>query len=124
MAQALHGTSGRRVLFVGIAMKDYSDDVTVSPAVVLARTLKDMGAVVHVLDDIADIPAGFDRETDLRAAVRWAQAAVLPIRQSGVDYEMLRELVLEAQGGLCVCDFRGIFRDDPGFAGQPWYMRL
>jgi len=124
MSQALHGTSGRRVLFVGIAMKDYSDDVTVSPAVALARTLEEAGAVVHVLDDVADVPAGFDRETDLSAAVRWAEAVVLPIRQSGVDYDTLRELVLGTQGRLHVCDFRGIFRDDPAFTGQPWYMRL
>ena len=124
MAQALHGTSGRRVLFVGIAMKDYSDDVTVSPAAVLARTLKDMGSVVHVLDDIAEVPPGFDRETDLRGAAAWAEAIVLPIRQSGVNYDTLRELLLETPGRLCVCDFRGIFRDDPDFAGQPWYMRL
>jgi len=111
MSQALHGTSGRRVLFVGIAMKDYSDDVTVSPAVALARTLEEAGAVVHVLDDVADVPAGFDRETDLSAAVRWAEAVVLPIRQSGVDYDMLRRLVLGVEGRLCVCDFRGIFRE-------------
>ena len=124
MAQALHGTSGRRVLFVGIAMKDYSDDVTVSPAVALARTLEEAGAVVHVLDAVADVPARFDRETDLSAAVRWAEAVVLPIRQSGVDYDMLRRLVLGVEGRLCVCDFRGIFRDDPAFTGQPWYMHL
>jgi UDP-N-acetyl-D-mannosaminuronic acid dehydrogenase len=124
MAQALHGTSGRRGLFGGIAMKDNSDDVTVSPAAVLARTLKDMGSVVHVLDDIAEVPPGFDRETDLRGAAAWAEAIVLPIRQSGVNYDTLRELLLETPGRLCVCDFRGIFRDDPDFAGQPWYMRL
>jgi UDP-N-acetyl-D-mannosaminuronic acid dehydrogenase len=124
MAGRMSGLEGKRVLFVGIAMKDYSDDVTVSPAVDLATALVEAGAEVHVLDSIAEAPAEFGREKDIEAGSSWADAIVLPIRQSHVDYEGLKTAVAAAAGRLILFDFRGVFEHDGDVLQQPWYVRL
>jgi UDP-N-acetyl-D-mannosaminuronic acid dehydrogenase len=124
MAGRMGGLEGKRVLFVGIAMKDYSDDVTVSPAVDLATALVKAGAEVHVLDTIAEAPGEFGRETDIEAGSSWADAIVLPIRQSHVDYEGLKTAVAAAAGRLVLFDFRGVFEHDGDVLQQPWYVRL
>ena len=120
----MSGLEGKHVLFIGIAMKDYSDDVTVSPAVDLARALAKAGAQVRVLDSIAEAPREFGRETDIDAGCLWANAVVLPIRQSNVDYEGLKKLVVAAAGRVILCDFMGVFEHDADVLQQPWYVRL
>jgi UDP-N-acetyl-D-mannosaminuronate dehydrogenase len=112
------------VLFVGIAMKDYSDDITGSPAVDLATALVKAGAEVRVLDSIAEAPREFRRETDINAGSLWADALVLPIRQANVDYERVKKVALAAAGRLILCDFRGVFEHDAEVLEQPWYVRL
>jgi UDP-N-acetyl-D-mannosaminuronic acid dehydrogenase len=124
MSRRMGGLAGRHVLFVGIAMKDCSDDVTVSPAVDLARALTKAGAEVRVLDSIAEAPREFGRETDIDAGCLWANAVVLPIRQSNVDYGGLKKLVVAAAGRVILCDFRGVFEHDADVLQQPWYVRL
>lgn len=124
MARSMCGLEGKRILFVGIAMKDYSDDVTVSPAVDLATALAKAGAEVHVLDTIAEAPREFGRETDIETGSSWADAIVLPIRQSHVDYETLKTVVAAAAGRLVLFDFRGVFEHDGDVLQQPWYVRL
>ncbi|HWQ21554.1 MAG TPA: nucleotide sugar dehydrogenase [Clostridia bacterium] len=124
MVASMGGLAGKHILFVGIAMKDYSDDVTVSPAVDLAAALVEAGAEVHVLDTIAEAPIGLQRETDVDAGSSWADAIVLPIRQSHIDYGRLKTLVAEAAGRLVLFDFRGVFEHDNEVLDQPWYVRL
>lgn len=124
MSSRMGGLAGKRVLFIGIAMKDYSDDVTVSPAVDLARALANAGAEVRVLDSIAEVPREFGRETDIDAASLWADALVLPIRQGNVDYGHVKKAVVAAAGRLILCDFRGVFEHDGDVLRQPWYVRL
>jgi len=124
MSRRMSGLAGKHVLFVGIAMKDYSDDITVSPAVDLARALAKAGAQVHVVDSIAEAPREFGREMDIDAGCLWADAVVLPIRQGNVDYEGLKKLVVAAAGRVILCDFRGVFEHDADVLQQPWYVRL
>jgi UDP-N-acetyl-D-mannosaminuronic acid dehydrogenase len=124
MASAMGGLAGKHVLFVGIAMKDYSDDVSVSPAVDLASALVEAGAEVRVFDSIAEAPREFGHETDIDAGSAWADALVLPIRQTSVDYEHIKEIAMAAAGHLTLCDFRGVFEHDGEVLGQPWYVRL
>ena len=124
MDARMGGLIGRHVLFIGIAMKDYSDDVTVSPAVDLAAALVKAGAEVHVLDSVADAPNGLGRETDVDVGSSWADAIVLPIRQSHVDYERLKTTVAEAAGRIVLFDFRGVFEHDSDVLQQTWYARL
>jgi UDP-N-acetyl-D-mannosaminuronate dehydrogenase len=118
------GLGGKHVLFVGIAMKDYSDDVTLSPAVDLATALAKAGAEVRVLDSIAEAPREFGRETDIDAGSLWADALVLPIRQANVDYERVKKMAMAAAGRLILYDFRGVFEHDGDVFQQPWYVRL
>jgi UDP-N-acetyl-D-mannosaminuronic acid dehydrogenase len=124
MARAMRGLAGRHILFVGIAMKDYSDDVSVSPAVDLASALVEAGAEVRVFDRIAEAPREFAHETDIDAGSSWADALVLPIRQANVDYEHIKRMAMTAAGRLTLCDFRGVFEHDDDVLGQPWYVRL
>ncbi|RIE06201.1 nucleotide sugar dehydrogenase [Candidatus Cryosericum terrychapinii] len=124
MSRRMGGLAGKHVLFVGIAMKDYSDDVTGSPAVDLATALAKAGAEVRVLDSVAEVPREFGRETDIDAGSLWANALVLPIRQGNVDYERVKKLVVVAAGRLILCDFRGVFEHDADVLQQPWYVRL
>jgi UDP-N-acetyl-D-mannosaminuronic acid dehydrogenase len=124
MSRRMGGLTGKHVLFVGIAMKDYSDDVTGSPAVDLATALVQVGAEVRVLDSIAETPREFGRETDIDAGSLWADALVLPIRQANVDYERLKKLVVAATGRVILCDFRGVFEHDADVLQQSWYVRL
>lgn len=124
ISRRMGGLVGKHVLFVGIAMKDYSDDVTVSPAVDLATALARAGAEVRVLDSIAEAPREFGRETDIEAGSLWADALVLPIRQGNVDYERLKKAVVAEAGRLILCDFRGVFEHDGDVLQQPWYVRL
>lgn len=124
MSRKIGGLAGKHVLFIGIAMKDYSDDVTVSPAVDLATTLAEAGAEVRVLDSIAEVPQRFRREMDIDAGSLWADALVLPIRQSNVDYEHVKDVAMAAAGRLILCDFRGVFEQDTDLLRQSWYVRL
>ena len=124
MSRRLGGLAGKHVLFVGIAMKDYSDDVSGSPAVDLATALATAGAEVHVLDNIAEVPREFAREMDIDAGSLWADALVLPIRQGNVDYERVKKAVVAAAGRLILCDFRGVFEHDDDVLQQPWYVCL
>jgi len=124
MSSKMGGLAGKHVLFVGIAMKDYSDDVSVSPAVDLAMALGKAGAEVRVLDSIAETPEGFECEKDLDAGSSWADALVLPIRQANVDYGQVKSITLAAAGRLVLCDFRGVFEHDADVLKQPWYVRL
>jgi UDP-N-acetyl-D-mannosaminuronic acid dehydrogenase len=124
MSRRMGGLDSKHVLFVGIAMKDYSDDVTVSPAVDLARALAKAGAEVHVLDSVAEAPREFGREMDIDAGCLWADAVVLPIRQGNVDYERVKKLVIAAAGRVILCDFRGVFEHDADVLQQLWYVRL
>jgi nucleotide sugar dehydrogenase len=124
MSRRLGGLAGKHVLFVGIAMKDYSDDVSASPAVDLATALAKAGAEVRVLDSIAEVPREFGRETDIDAGSLWADALVLPILQSNVDYERVKKLLVAAAGRVILCDFRGVFEHDADVLQQPWYVRL
>jgi UDP-N-acetyl-D-mannosaminuronic acid dehydrogenase len=124
IARRVGGISGKHVLFVGIAMKDYSDDVTVSPAVDLAAALARAGAEVRVLDDVASVPEQFGREATLEAALTWAEVVVLPILQTGVDYERLKALVMNADGRIILGDFRGVYEGQEDVQRQPWYVRL
>ncbi len=124
MSRRMGGLAGKHVLFVGIAMKDYSDDVSVSPAVDLATALATAGAEVHVLDSIAEVPREFGRETDIDAGSLWADVLVLPIRQGNVDYERVKKAVVAAAGRLILCDFRGVFEHDDDVLQQPWYVPL
>ncbi len=124
MSRKMGGLTGKHVLFVGIAMKDYSDDVSVSPAVDLAVALAKAGAEVHVLDSIAETPKEFQCEKDIDAGSLWADALVLPIRQANVDYGHLKSVALAAAGRLILCDFRGVFEHDADVLEQPWYVRL
>jgi UDP-N-acetyl-D-mannosaminuronic acid dehydrogenase len=124
MSRRMGGLAGKHVLFVGIAMKDYSDDVTVSPAVDLAKALAKAGAEVRVLDSVAEAPKEFGCETDIDAGCLWADAVVLPIRQGNVDYERVKKLVVAAAGRVTLCDFRGVFEHDADVLQQLWYVRL
>ena len=124
MSRRMGGLAGKHILFIGIAMKDYSDDVTVSPAVDLAKALAKAGAEVRVLDSVAGVPKEFGSETDIDAGSLWADALVLPIRQSNVDYERIKKAVVTAAGRLILCDFRGVFEHDNDVLQQPWYVRL
>ncbi|MHB8071286.1 MAG: nucleotide sugar dehydrogenase [Candidatus Cryosericum sp.] len=124
MSATLHGLSGKRVLFVGIAMKDFSDDITVSPAVDLARELARQGATVRILDSVADVPAGFDRESELEAGCAWAEALVLPIQQANVDYAHMKDVLNTVHGRITLFDFRGVFEHDVDVLGKSWYVRL
>jgi UDP-N-acetyl-D-mannosaminuronic acid dehydrogenase len=124
MASRMGGLAGKHVLFFGIAMKDYSDDITVSPAVDLAAALAKAGAEVRVFDGIAEAPRDFGRETDIDAGSLWADALVLPIRQTNVDYERIKKTVMAAAGRLTLFDFRGVFEHDGDVLAQPWYVRL
>ena len=124
MSRRIGELAGKHVLFVGIAMKDYSDDVTGSPAVDLAMALTKAGSEVRVLDSIAEAPREFGRETDIDAGSSWADALVLPIRQGNVDYEHVKNAVAAAAGRLILFDFRGVFEHDADVLQQPWYVRL
>jgi len=124
MSTTLHGLEGKHVLVVGIAMKDFSDDITVSPAVDLARELVRQGADVRVLDSIAETPAEFSREADLDGGCIWANALVLPIQQGNVEYNHLKDIVKAAAGRITLFDFRGVYEHDADVLRQPWYMRL
>lgn len=124
MSTTLHGLAGRHVLVVGIAMKDFSDDVTVSPAVDLARELVRQRADVRVLDSVAEAPAEFSREADLDAGCVWADALVLPIQQGNVRYSHLKDTVKAAAGRITLFDFRGVYEHDADVLQQPWYVRL
>lgn len=124
IARRVGGVSGKHILFVGIAMKDYSDDVTVSPAVDLADALTKAGAKVRVLDGVAEAPARFDRENDMDAALSWAEVVVLPIRQNGIDYERMKSIIATADGRIILCDFRGVYEQQEDVLIQPWYVRL
>jgi UDP-glucose 6-dehydrogenase len=124
MSRRMSGLEGKHVLFIGIAMKDYSDDVTVSPAVDLARALAKAGADVHVLDSVAEAPREFGREMDIDTGCLWADTVVLPIRQGNVDYERVKKLVVAAAGRVTLCDFRGVFEHDADVLQQLWYVRL
>lgn len=124
MSAVLHGLSGRHVLIAGIAMKDFSDDITVSPAVDLVRELLRQGASVRVLDSIAEAPAEFDREADLDAGCGWADALVLPIQQGNVQYGHIKETVIAADGRITLFDFRGVFEHDTDVLRRSWYVRL
>ena len=124
MAARMGGLVGKHVLFIGIAMKDYSDDVTVSPAVDLAAALVKAGAEVHVLDTIAEAPKSYERETDINTGSSWADAIVLPIRQGHVDYDHVKSAVAQAAGRIVLFDFRGVFEHDSDVLQQAWYARL
>jgi UDP-N-acetyl-D-mannosaminuronic acid dehydrogenase len=124
MSATLHGLSGKHVLFVGIAMKDFSDDITVSPAVDLARELSRQGATVRILDSVADVPAGFERESELEAGCVWADALVLPIQQANVDYARMKDTLNTAHGRVTLFDFRGVFEHDADVLQKSWYVRL
>ncbi len=120
----LGGISGKHLLFVGIAMKDFSDDITVSPAVDLARELARRGASIHVLDSVAEVPAEFVRETELNSGCAWADALILPIQQGNVDYNRVKDIISTAAGRITLFDFRGIFEHDAEVVHQRWYARL
>ncbi|MCE5193263.1 MAG: nucleotide sugar dehydrogenase [Candidatus Cryosericum sp.] len=124
ISKRMGGLDGKHILFIGIAMKDYSDDVSVSPAVNLANVILKAGADVAVLDEVADTPTFLRRESDLEHAVCWADGVVLPILQSGVDYEHVRQLVMDAHGRIVLYDFRGVYEQDQATLEQPWYVRL
>ncbi len=124
ISRRMDGLGGKHILFIGIAMKDYSDDVSVSPAVDLAQAILNAGAEVRVYDEVADTPALLRRESDLEQALRWANAVVLPILQSGVDYERVKQLILAANGRIVLCDFRGVYEQHQDILRQPWYVRL
>lgn len=122
ISRRLGGLPGKRVLIIGIAMKDYSDDVTVSPAVGLAQALFEDGADVHVVDPIAAVPAPLVRDRDVQEALKHADAVVLPIRQSGIDYENLKQEILAQDGRILLCDFRGVYEQQQDLRSQSWYM--
>ncbi len=124
MAQKLGSLADKHVLMIGIAMKDFSDDVTVSPAVDLGKALLAKKASVHVLDSIAEIPSAFDREDSLEDGFAWADAVILPIKQGDVDYDQLKQLLFKAGGKKLLFDFRGIFEHDQELLAAPWYVRL
>ncbi len=124
ISDILHGLAGKRILMVGIAMKDFSDDITVSPAADLARELVRGGADMHVLDDIAETPAEFTRETEAENGCAWADALVLPIQQGNVDYDRIKHAVQAAAGRITLFDFRGIFEHDADILHESWYVRL
>jgi nucleotide sugar dehydrogenase len=124
ISATLHGLAGKHVLFVGIAMKDLSDDVTVSPAVDLARELARKDAIVHVLDSVAEAPAEFAREAEIDGGCAWADALVLPIRQGDINYDHIKDTVLAAAGRITLFDFRGVFEHDTDVLHQSWYIGL
>jgi nucleotide sugar dehydrogenase len=124
ISATLRGLAGKHVLFVGIAMKDLSDDVTVSPAVDLARELARKGAIVHVLDSVAEAPPEFTRAAEIDAGCAWADALVLPIRQGNVNYDHIKDTVRAAVGRITLFDFRGVFEHDADVVHQAWYIRL
>jgi UDP-N-acetyl-D-mannosaminuronate dehydrogenase len=105
-------------------MKDLSDDVTVSPAVDLARELARKGAIVHVLDSVAEAPPEFTRAAEIDAGCAWADALVLPIRQGNVNYDHIKDTVRAAVGRITLFDFRGVFEHDADVVHQAWYIRL
>lgn len=124
MLKVLGGLDRKNILFVGIGMKDFSDDVTISPAVDLARELALQGANVHVLDSVAEAPAEFCRVTDLEAGCAWADAVVLPILQGNIDYSRIKNIVCTADDRITLFDFKGVYENDADLACQPWYVRL
>lgn len=124
MAQRLGGLKGKHVLVAGIAMKDFSDDVTVSPAVDLGKVLLADEASVRVLDSVAEAPSIFEREDSLERGLSWADAIVLPIKQGNIDYAQLKQSLCKADGKVLLFDFRGVFEHDPELLNTPWYIRL
>lgn len=124
MSSILHGIDGRHILLLGIGMKDYSDDVTVSPSIDVARELAQRGAAVHVMDAVANSPQEFVLESDIDQACAWADAVVIPILQHGIDYDRLKGLVLSAGGRIVLFDFRSVYGGDAEICEEPWYIGL
>lgn len=75
------------IVFLGIAMKDNSSDISESPAVMLKEILKSKGAKVRFFDPKVD--GIFEDKIDsLKEAVTAADVVVIPIIQDEIDYNI------------------------------------
>ncbi len=83
-ARALAGDAAPRVAVFGLAMKDYSNDARLSPAVEVCETLRGLGAEVRAVDPA--VPPQFAFQRDEPAwAIEGAHALLLLSRQTALE---------------------------------------
>ncbi len=85
--------SQAQIAVLGIAMKDYSNDDRMSPALSVIEALQQAGCTVRAFDPA--VPSAYDYKVDsLEVAVKDAHGIVLLTLQHGIDYMNL-DLMLE-----------------------------
>ncbi|MDA8345756.1 MAG: nucleotide sugar dehydrogenase [Thermaerobacter sp.] len=102
-ARALAGNDQPRIAVFGLAMKDFSNDARLSPAVEVCQYLVEAGAEVRAVDPAVPTRFPFQGE-DPAWAVSGAQALLLLTRQSGLEawLEDLSPLQTMHRGALVV----------------------
>ncbi|MDO9099936.1 MAG: nucleotide sugar dehydrogenase [Caldisericota bacterium] len=126
ISERLEGLEHRRLLVVGAGMKDFSDDITGSPALDLAGELTVRGAEVRVFDTVAALPGDVCAVENLESGVLWADGVILPILQGGIDYAGLKHVLLERgrNDPVILFDFRGVYEQQVDMVNASWYVRL
>ncbi len=98
-----------RVAVLGIAMKDFSNDDRLSPALAVISHLQEAGVTVRAFDPVVPKRYPFSAAT-LEEALRGAHGVVVLARQHGIPYHdlaLFRELL--AGDGPFIVDTRNIY---------------
>jgi len=100
------------VAVFGLAMKDYSNDDRISPAIRIVQLLQKEGITVQAFDPA--VPTRYDFKKDsLEEALAGAQGIVVLAKQEGIDfhnYDLFRSQLMGERP--FIVDTRNVYRRD------------
>jgi len=102
-----------KIVALGLAMKDYSNDDRMSPALFVVERLQEAGCTVAGYDPA--VPHQYDFKVDsLEEAVKGAHGIVVLARQNGIDFmQLARFKELMAQDGqLFIVDTKNLYEPE------------
>jgi UDP-N-acetyl-D-mannosaminuronic acid dehydrogenase len=83
---------GSKIAVLGLAMKDYSNDDRISPAVDICKLLIEQGAIVSAFDPMVQEVYEFKRSTQ-DEALNGADVALILTKQHGIDFNDVEGMV-------------------------------
>lgn len=96
----------KKIAVLGIAMKDYSSDDRLSPAIEIIKNLKVRGVEVKAFDPAVKTKYDFKVES-LQEALKDVQLVLILAKQHGIEFEKIFEYISPSKA--IIIDTRNVF---------------